>query len=62
MTTELIVGGSGADATEVIFPKAANKLVGTKFKIVLGYPARPSCCSRWSAARRKASAASAGPS
>ena len=38
MTTELIVGGSGADATEVIFPKAANKLAGTKFKIVLGYP------------------------
>src|SRR5262245_40017215 len=38
MKTELIVGGSGADATEVIFPKAANKLVGTKFKIVLGYP------------------------
>jgi len=37
MTTELIVGGSGADATEVVFPKAANKLVGTKFKIVLGY-------------------------
>jgi tripartite-type tricarboxylate transporter receptor subunit TctC len=38
MTTELIVGGSGADATEVIFPKAANKLAGTKFKVVLGYP------------------------
>jgi tripartite-type tricarboxylate transporter receptor subunit TctC len=38
MNTELIVGGSGADATEVIFPKAANKLVGTKFKVVLGYP------------------------
>jgi tripartite-type tricarboxylate transporter receptor subunit TctC len=37
-TTELIVGGSGADATEVVFPKAANKLVGTKFKIILGYP------------------------
>jgi len=36
-TTELIVGGSGADATEVVFPKAANKLVGTKFKIILGY-------------------------
>ena len=35
---EAVVGGSGADATEVIFPKAANKLVGTKFKIVLGYP------------------------
>jgi len=38
MTTEAIVGGSGADATEVVFPKAANKLVGTKFKIVMGYP------------------------
>jgi tripartite-type tricarboxylate transporter receptor subunit TctC len=38
MKTELIVGGTGADATEVIFPKAANKLVGTKFKVVLGYP------------------------
>src|SRR5262245_24780459 len=37
MTTEAIVGGSGADATEVIFPKAANKLVGTKFRIVMGY-------------------------
>jgi len=36
--TELIVGGSGADATEVVFPKAANKLVGTRFKIILGYP------------------------
>ena len=37
MTTELIVGGSGNDATEVVFPKAANKLTGTKFKVVLGY-------------------------
>ena len=38
MRIETVVGGSGADATEVIFPKAANKLVGTKFKVVLGYP------------------------
>jgi tripartite-type tricarboxylate transporter receptor subunit TctC len=38
MSMEAVVGGSGADATEVIFPKAANKLVGTKFKVVLGYP------------------------
>jgi tripartite-type tricarboxylate transporter receptor subunit TctC len=37
MTTELVVGGTGADATEVIFPKAVNKLVGTRFKIVIGY-------------------------
>ena len=38
LSSEAIVGGSGADATEVVFPKAANKLVGTKFKVVLGYP------------------------
>jgi tripartite-type tricarboxylate transporter receptor subunit TctC len=38
LRSEAIVGGSGADATEVVFPKAANKLVGTKFKVVLGYP------------------------
>jgi len=38
MTTELIVSGTGADATEVVWPKAANKLLGTRFKIVLGYP------------------------
>jgi tripartite-type tricarboxylate transporter receptor subunit TctC len=37
MERELIVGGSGSDATEVVFPKAANKLAGTKFKVVLGY-------------------------
>jgi hypothetical protein len=37
MTQELVVGGTGADATEVIFPKAVNKLVGTRFKIVIGY-------------------------
>jgi tripartite-type tricarboxylate transporter receptor subunit TctC len=38
MTRELIVAGTGADATEVVWPKAANKLIGTRFKIVLGYP------------------------
>jgi len=38
LSKELIVAGTGADATEVVWPKAANKLIGTKFKIVLGYP------------------------
>jgi tripartite-type tricarboxylate transporter receptor subunit TctC len=38
MSQELIVAGTGADATEVVWPKAANKLIGTRFKIVLGYP------------------------
>jgi tripartite-type tricarboxylate transporter receptor subunit TctC len=37
MMQELVVGGTGADATEVVFPKAVNKLVGTRFKIVIGY-------------------------
>jgi tripartite-type tricarboxylate transporter receptor subunit TctC len=37
MSQELIVGGSGTDTTEVIWPKAANKLVGTKIKFVTGY-------------------------
>ena len=35
---ELIIGGTGSDATEVIFPKAINQVLGTKFKSVLGYP------------------------
>jgi len=38
MTHELVAGGTGAEATAVIFPKAVNKLLGTKIKIVLGYP------------------------
>ena len=37
MAHQLVVGGTGADATEVVFPKAANEYVGTRFKIVLGY-------------------------
>ena len=37
MTQELVVGGTGADATEVVFPKAVNRLVGTRFKVVIGY-------------------------
>jgi tripartite-type tricarboxylate transporter receptor subunit TctC len=37
-TTELIVGGASSAAQEVMFPRALNKLVGTKFRIVTGYP------------------------
>ena len=37
MSKTLVVGGTGADATDVVFPKAVNKLVGTKFKVVVGY-------------------------
>ena len=38
MQHEVIVGGTGAEASEVVFSRAANKLNGTKFKVVLGYP------------------------
>ena len=34
---ELVIGGSGADAVDMIFPRLANKLMGAKFKIVGGY-------------------------
>jgi tripartite-type tricarboxylate transporter receptor subunit TctC len=35
---EVIVGGANTAAQEVMFPRAFNKLLGTKFKIVTGYP------------------------
>ena len=35
--TELVIGASGADAVDLIFPRLANKLMGAKFKIVGGY-------------------------
>jgi tripartite-type tricarboxylate transporter receptor subunit TctC len=37
-TTELVVGGGSSASQEVMFPRAFNKLLGTKFKIVTGYP------------------------
>jgi len=38
LTTELIVGTSGVGAGPSIYPKALNGLMGTKFKIVSGFP------------------------
>ncbi len=38
MTRELVVGAPGAASTSYIYPAALNALVGTKFKIVAGYP------------------------
>ena len=35
--TELVVGSSGADAIDMVFPTLANRLLGAKFKIVSGY-------------------------
>jgi tripartite-type tricarboxylate transporter receptor subunit TctC len=38
MQTELTVGGSGPSADTDQFPKVLNDTIGTKFKIVTGYP------------------------
>jgi tripartite-type tricarboxylate transporter receptor subunit TctC len=35
--TELVIGGSGGDAIDMIFPRLANRLLGARFKIVSGY-------------------------
>jgi tripartite-type tricarboxylate transporter receptor subunit TctC len=38
MTRELIVGATGTASGSFLYPYALNRLVGTKFKIVTGYP------------------------
>ncbi len=38
MTRELVVGAPGQATNSVYYPKALNDLVGTKFRIVSGYP------------------------
>ena len=38
MERELVVGAPGAASTSYIYPAALNQLVGTKFRIVAGYP------------------------
>src|SRR5262245_40981920 len=37
-TTELVVGASGPSADTYQFPKIANGVLGTRFKIITGYP------------------------
>jgi tripartite-type tricarboxylate transporter receptor subunit TctC len=38
LTTELVVGASGPSADTYQFPKIANGVLGTRFKIITGYP------------------------
>jgi tripartite-type tricarboxylate transporter receptor subunit TctC len=38
-TNELIIGGSASGSASVDFPTVANAILGTKFKIISGYPA-----------------------
>ena len=39
LKNELVIGGTGAGTGTEIYPKALNGLIGTKFKLVSGYPA-----------------------
>jgi tripartite-type tricarboxylate transporter receptor subunit TctC len=41
LTRESVVGASTQEATQAMWPKAANNLIGTKFKIVHGYHTAP---------------------
>ncbi len=41
LARESVVGGSAQDATQSMWPKAANKLIGTRFKVVNGYNSAP---------------------
>jgi tripartite-type tricarboxylate transporter receptor subunit TctC len=38
MARELVIGAPGTATASVYYPKSLNELVGTKFKIVTGYP------------------------
>ncbi|MDB5650083.1 MAG: tripartite tricarboxylate transporter family receptor, partial [Hyphomicrobiales bacterium] len=38
LSREVVVGGTGPGSRTLSFPRALNNLVGTKFKIVSGYP------------------------
>jgi tripartite-type tricarboxylate transporter receptor subunit TctC len=34
----LVIGATGASSPSVIYPQVSNKILGTKFKIIAGYP------------------------
>lgn len=38
MERELIIGGTGAGSQAIVYPMAMNSILGTKFKIISGYP------------------------
>ena len=41
LTNELVAGGTGADALEVLFPRVLNRMLGAKYKVVNGYAGSP---------------------
>ena len=38
LTTELVVSASGAGSPSIVYPKILNAALGTKFKVINGYP------------------------
>jgi tripartite-type tricarboxylate transporter receptor subunit TctC len=38
MARELVIGGTGAGSQAIVYPTAMNSILGTKFKIIAGYP------------------------
>ena len=41
MNKEVIMGGSGAGSNSVLYPAVLNNILGTKFKVVMGYKSTP---------------------
>ena len=39
--TEIVTGGTGPDSMEVLYPRVLNRMLGTKYKVVHGYPGSP---------------------
>ena len=59
-TKEMTVGGTGASADTDQFPKVVNGVLGTKMKIISGYPGGTTSCSPWNAVSCRAAAAGRG--
>lgn len=38
LTQEMVIGGTGPGGTTNVFPNVLNNVLGTRFKVVLGYP------------------------
>ena len=53
---ESTLAGTGPGSIAETVPRLLNAIIGTKFRLVSGYPASTEACSRWSAARSTAPA------
>jgi hypothetical protein len=61
LTTELIIGASNPGATTYDLPLLLNSVLGTKFRIVTGYPGSREITLALERGEVRAPAASAGP-